>query len=321
MIGVLLIFGACTLWALDTLVRYPLLFGGTSAWSIVWFEHLLLVLSLSPWTLSLLRRLRRDRTAWVPFLVIGGLGSALGTVAFTQAFATINPSIVILIQKLQPVIAALLAGALLGERIDRRFFVWLAVCLVGSAMIAWPDLALLLDPGTWRTDSAMAALSGYGLALFAVLAWGASTVFGKGLSVRGYGTRELLCGRFLFASAVLTPVWLVAADAGEPFAVSVAGPILLMVMLSGIGGMSLYYFGMRRLPARSCAVAEMFFPVAAVTINWFAPHIDASLSPVQIAGAAILLVGSTRIAITQLDDARAIGAHSDEVVHTGGDRV
>ena len=62
---------------------------------------------------------------------------------------------------------------------------------------------------------------------------------------------------------------------------------------------------MRRLPARSCAVAEMFFPLAAVLINWLAPAINATLTVNQLVGAAILLAGSTMIALTQIDDSRA----------------
>ena len=56
---------------------------------------------------------------------------------------------------------------------------------------------------------------------------------------------------------------------------------------------------MQRLPARTTAIAEMFFPVAAVGINWVA--LDASLSALQILGAAVLLAGSTFVALTQVD--------------------
>jgi len=299
MIGVGFIFGACLLWALDTLIRYPLLFGGTSAWTIVWLEHALLVLALGWWICKLLPRLLARRRDWGPFLVIGGLGSALGTVAFTQAFGLINPSVVILIQKLQPVVAVSLAALLLGERIDRRFLGLFAVCILGSLMIAWGDIAPALSIDNWTDGEARARLLGYAFTLFAVLAWGASTVFGKQLSNRGYSTLELMGGRFLCGFLVLTPCLFAFSAPLQAFEVSVASKVLIMVLLSGLGGMGLYYLGMQRLPARTTAIAEMFFPVAAVTINWLAPGIAAALTPLQIGGASVLLLGSTLIALTQ----------------------
>jgi len=298
--GVLLIFGACTLWALDTLIRYPLLFGGISPWSIVWLEHAILVVVMLYWLVPMLRNWRVSPSSALAFIIIGGLGSALGTVAFTKAFSLINPSIVILIQKLQPVVAVLLAAVILRERIDRRFVLWLVVCLIGSVMIAWKDLQPALSVASWGGRETRDLLLGYGCTLFAVLAWGCSTVFGKQLSNRGFTTAELMGGRFLVGFVVLTPCLLAFASPAQVASTDVGGKILLMVVLSGLGGMALYYFGMKRLPARSCAVAEMFFPVAAVAINWW--FLQATLTVPQLAGAGVLLFGSTMVALTQVDD-------------------
>ncbi len=305
--GVLLIFGACFLWALDTLVRYPLLFGGINAWSIVWLEHAVLVLVLSYWLVPMLRRFRQrfTRSHLFSFVMVGALGSALGTVAFTQAFSLINPSIVILIQKLQPVVAVSLAALLLREQVDARFLRWLGVCLLGSLLIAWQDLRPAFSSAAWGGRESRDLLLGYTCTLFAVVAWGCSTVFGKKLSNAGFSTAELMSGRFLLGFAVLSPCLFLFGAPSQVASVSVGGQVVLMVMLSGLGGMALYYFGMKRLPARSCAVAEMFFPMAAVLINWLAPQINATLTLTQLAGAAILLAGSTMIALTQVDDSRA----------------
>lgn len=313
--GVLLIFGACVLWALDTLVRYPLLFSGLSAWSIVWLEHAILVLILLYWLVPMWRRHRPAGSNLFAFVIIGGLGSALGTVAFTQAFSMINPSIVILIQKLQPVVAVLLATLILRERLDARFMLWLMVCLGGSVMIAWQDLRPALQLSTWGAEENRQLLLGYGCTLFAVVAWGCSTVFGKQLSNRGFSTIELMCGRFFVGFLVLTPFLFAVASPLKMVSFSAVGMVLIMVMLSGLGGMALYYYGMRRLPARSCAVAEMFFPVAAVTINWLAPQINAQLSATQLLGAALLLFGSTMVALTQIDDS-AGQARLDQATET-----
>lgn len=310
MTGIFLIFSACILWALDTLIRYPLLFSGVSPWSIVWFEHLFLVLVMLYWMRPMWRNRTFDKRSLLAFLVVGGLGSAISTVAFTNAFSLINPSVVILIQKLQPLVAVTLAAILLKERVDRNFIFWLGICLVGSVMIAAGDLLPALKLSSWAGAESRNLLLGYGCTLVAVIGWGAATVFGKQLSNRGFTTSELMSGRFLVGFLVLTPLaWLLASPLevadmqmplqfiGEQPTFNALTLIAAMVLISGLGGMGLYYLGMKKLPARTCAVAEMFFPVAAVIINWLV--LGQALTGLQIAGAVVLLGGSTMVALSQ----------------------
>ena len=79
---------------------------------------------------------------------------------------------------------------------------------------------------------------------------------------------------------------------------SINGPILLMVLISGLAGMWFYYMGLKRVTARVSALAEMFFPLAAVTINWV--FLGKALEPIQIFGAILLIVASTMIQVLKL---------------------
>lgn len=314
MTGIFLIFAACLLWALDTLIRYPLLFSGLSPWSIVWLEHLILVVVMLYWIIPLLRSGLFNPRNLRAFFIIGGLGSALSTVAFTQAFSLINPSVVILIQKLQPLIAVTLAAVVLGEKINRQFAVWMAVCIVGSVLIAAGDLAPAMNPTSWTSGETGKLMLGYGCTLLAVIGWGAATVYGKQLSNWGFNTAQLMAGRFIVGFLVLTPLaflfaspWSLTSSTktlnfiGNDVTAAVPIWILIMVIVSGLGGMSAYYLGMKRLPARVCAIAEMFFPIAAVAINWV--FLGKALSSVQLFGAAVLLTGSAMVALSQMDEA------------------
>lgn len=286
--GILLIIAATVCWAIDTLFRYPLLFSGYATWHIVWMEHLLLVLIMVPWMWNKgLKTALKDRTNWLPFFVIGGLGSALGTLAFTHAFSLINPTVVILLQKLQPLIAITLAWYLLKEPITREFLAGAALCILGSLLLIYQDIFALLD-----SQDAELALGGKGvlLALVAVVCWGASTVFGKKLSLNKVDSGALVSGRFLFGFVVMMP-WLFIFPA-EILKTdgNMLQSIAIMVILSGVLGMSLYYQGLKRVPSRIGALAEMFFPIAAITVNWI--FLDATLTAVQLAGAALLSLGS-----------------------------
>lgn len=78
-------------------------------------------------------------------MVIGVLGSAVATISFTKAFVSINPSLVIVFQKFQPIIAIVLAYAVLGERISREFIFLALICLLGGFMMASTEVLSAFD--------------------------------------------------------------------------------------------------------------------------------------------------------------------------------
>lgn len=295
MLGVVFVILAGLTWAVDTLIRYPLL-TQISAERIVFTEHLFLVLIFVP--LMIKNRIEIWQTkvsSIVYFIIIGIFGSAIGTLCFTKAFAMINPSLVILLQKLQPIISFSLASFFLGEKMKKPFIVWAAVALIGGFLISSPDII----PGLVNFDFRVGFLSqkammGYFLTLIAVVSWGASTVFGKKLTAQGYNEMQIMGGRFLFGFIFL--VFYAYANRGLiqfDWQMSVWGKILLMVILSGVLGMYFYYRGLKSISARVCAIAEMFFPLSAVTINWI--FLDYKLTVVQLIGAGLLTLGSAII--------------------------
>ncbi|MFA6235848.1 MAG: DMT family transporter [Bacteriovorax sp.] len=295
MLGVVFVILAGLLWAVDTLIRYPLL-AQISAERIVFTEHLFLVLIFVPLMIKNRTEIWQTKVSSIfYFIVIGVFGSAIGTLCFTKAFAMINPSLVILLQKLQPIISFSLASIFLGEKMKRPFIIWAGVALIGGLLISSPDII----PGLLNFDFRMGFLSqkammGYFLTLIAVVSWGASTVFGKKLTAQGYNEIQIMGGRFLFGFIFL--VFYAYANRGLirfDWQMIVWGKILLMVILSGVLGMYFYYRGLKSISARVCAIAEMFFPLSAVTINWI--FLDYKLTAVQLIGAGLLTLGSAVI--------------------------
>lgn len=290
--GFLLVVAACALWALDTLIRYPLMQGGVDAISIVFYEHLILTIISSVVFFKSFKKIWQAKTShYFYFFIIGAIGSALATLAFTKAFSVLNPSLVILLQKFQPIVAILLARQVLKEEINKMFILWAAVCLVGAFFISYEDLlklgssgksiyGLLVKPG---------AFQGYALVAFSIVGWAASTVFGKKLGKEGYSDEQIMAGRFMMGFICIVPF---AMTTQETFghSVDVYGKISLMVLVSGLLAMYLFYQGLRRISARACSLAEMFFPFMAVIVNWL--FLGASLTPIQLFGGALLLLGS-----------------------------
>lgn len=300
--GTVFVLIATFFWALDTLIRYPLMEAGMSALHIVLTEHLILVILMVVWLrvrgVSLWAFARRD---WLSLLVIGAFGSAIGTLAFTQAFSLMNPTLVILLQKLQPLVAISLAAWLLKEDLRAGFIGCVVVALAGSVLLVVEDIVQLMQTDYWHySDQLKDRLWGYALALLAVVSWGASTVFGKQLSREGYRSDQIMFGRFLFGLIVLLPFLFWTEEPVQQVTVGTGAQIALMVLISGVLGMLFYYQGLQRIASRHSALAEMAFPVMAGVINWV--FLGFELSALQIAGAFALIIASLLVHRTEINE-------------------
>ena len=273
--------GAC-LWGTDPVLRYGLAERASNAW-IVFGEHAILTLFLAPWLLrhraDLILLKPRD---WAVMLWISWGGSAIGTLCYTQAIRIGNPTVAVLLQKLQPIVAAGLAGWVLKERPPRRARYWLraAVALGAAYLVSFG----LTWPGADLTEARSLAVI---FALAAAAIWGSCTVAGRYLaprldpmtltSLRIVGALPLTA-----ALALGTPA---PADVDAGFAANLAA----IAFVPGLLALLAYYRGLSRTSASVATLAELCFPATAAVLNWAA--LGTSLSPSQILGAA-LLVGS-----------------------------
>lgn len=298
--GFILVALAAALWGTDALFRRGLALE-LPASTVVFWEHVLLTLVVLPVLPKALRRARalapRD---WLALGVIGAGASATATVLFTAAFRFGNPTTPLLLQKLQPLVAVLAAAVLLGERPRPRFGVFFAAAVAGAWLIAFAD------PDAVGVDSATAAL----LAIGAATLWALGTVLGRHL-LAGMPFGELTALRFaigLAASAVL-----VAVDTGGAGFAFPAGDLPALVLLAAVPGLAallLYYRGLSRTPATAATLAELAFPLSAVTINYVA--FGTSLSPTQWLGIALLAATITTMSLAAGRGEQALGVQTVE---------
>lgn len=297
MAGILLILLACFTWAMDTLIRYPLVESGLDTLLIVFYEHFILSLIFGWAVFSGVKRIGDLKIGDVfSFFMVGCIGSGLATVAFTEAFHFLNPSLVILLQKFQPIVAILLAAIVLKEPIEKKFIIWTLIAMIGGLFISSPDIErfyilLVTDFSKVLSDGAM---QGYMLVLISVIGWGSATVFGKKLTLSGFETRTILGGRFLLGFVSLIPFmkWdrSLILTHGEDYQ-----RLVIMVLISGALGMWFYYQGLKRISAKMTAICEMFFPFFAIVVNWI--FLGKQLSELQLVGGAILIFASLVIQI------------------------
>ena len=272
-VGVLAVALAAGLWGTDALLRRPLA-ESTQAATIVFGEHLVLVALVFPIIVTALPALWRAGPRYVAAGVIVGAGaSALATILFTQAFVHGDPVTPVVLQKVQPLVAVLLAAALLGERPRPRFGIFLLAGLAGTWLMAFPSP---FDVSLQGMEPALLALGAAGL-------WALGTVLGRFLTLR-LAFQQVTAVRFAFglpASAVAVLILGAPATASWHDMVFIA----LLALVTGLVALSLYYYGLQRTPASVAAIAELTFPVVAIAVGYLA--FDATLTASQLAGVAL----------------------------------
>ncbi|SDX20513.1 EamA-like transporter family protein [Amycolatopsis xylanica] len=272
---------AAALWGTDGLLRLPLAEKLPAA-TVVFWEHVLVVLVLSPFIPRAVRALRKcGPKEWLAVLVIGGGSSALATAMFTAAFKLGDPITPLVLQKLQPVFAVIAAFFVLGERIRPGYALFAVPALMGAWLLAFRD------PVHIQVAAAKAAL----LAIGAAALWAAGTVLGRLVSAQ-LEARDVTVLRFTVGLPVAA---LIVATQGAAFAVGWdnAVGLGLLALVPGLLALSLYYAGLRSTPASRATLAELAFPVTAAVLG--VSFLDAHLVVTQWIGLTIVVAAVTAL--------------------------
>ena len=267
--GPALIFIAAMLWASDAPFRLHLSHSLSSNF-IVLGEHFFDCLIAVPILAFNWRDIRN--LSWREWLAVGFIaifGSALASIFFTEAFHFVNPSIAIVLQKIQPLIAIVLAWVLLGEKLHPRFWLWTALALFGAYLVSFPGLI----PQTFVGETFSPNVEGVLLALLAAVIWGASTVLGK-FVLRKAAYQTMTGLRFVIAFIVLgfLNLWQHSFPAPGTLGAPDILFLLIIALASGVLSLYLYYYGLQYTRASIATIAELGFPLAAVFVNaYFIP--------------------------------------------------
>ncbi len=273
---------AAALWGSSALLREPLV-GVVDASTIVLYEHLVIVLVLSPLLLPALRRWAvAPPTVRASAVIIGAGSSALATTLFTASFAYGDPITPQVLQKLQPLVAISLAAVLLGERLRPRFALFAVPALIGAWMLSFED------PFTVAIEDAQAAA----LALGAASLWAGGTVLGRLVGTE-LGPRDTLALRFAFG---LPSTAVIVALLGAQWTMPIAQvpPLIALALIPGLLALALYYLGLQRTAASRATLAELMFPVTAAVVG--VTLLEATLTTSRWAGLALVVLSITALA-------------------------
>ena len=261
----LFVITAAALWGFDGIVLRPALY--TLPVSLVVFVESALViilwLPLFVWKRNELAQL--DTRDWTAFFFVGLLGGALGTMAITKALFYVhfvNLSVVVLIQKTQPLFAIFFATLFLKERPGKLFYLWASIAIIGSYLIVFGMQTPTLATGD---KTPVAAL----FALVAAMSFAASTVISK----RALRKTSFYIGtylRFLITTGIMLIIAL--SQKSLPHITDISfkqwGVFILILFTSGGTAIFMYYYGLKKISASVATICELAFPLTAVILEF-----------------------------------------------------
>ena len=282
--GAISISIAATLWGLDGVVLTPRLYNLDVSF-VVFILHALPFVIMHSFLYKQYRYLKVFTLQDIAVLVLIALfGGAIGTISIVKALFLVNfqeLSIVVLLQKLQPVFAIALAAVVLKEKLSRYFILWAAVALLGGYFLTFGLTTPDLQTGS---NTTLAAL----YAMLAAFAFGSSTVFSKVILLR-YSFKTATFYRYGITSLVMLIYVLVAGKIGNFSEVTAQNWLIFLIIAftTGSGAIFLYYHGLNRVKAILAIMCELFFPISTIFFDYVVN--GNRLSAVQWISAAIMV--------------------------------
>lgn len=280
--GPLFVVIGALLWSFDGLLRVSLYSLPPAV--IVFYEHLLgaliLLLISFKWFHDLKKLTRKE---WIAMGCVALFSGALGTIFYTSALQYINYtqySVVVLLQQLQPIWAIGMAAILLKEKITKGFIGWAVLALVAAYFISFKDLQVNLDTGAGTLKAAL-------LALGAGVMWGSSTAISKYvLNKVSFLTGTAL--RFFLAPvfALLIVIGNNQTSALYTLTTSQWQTLIIITFSTGMLALAVYYYGLKKTPARITTLCELVWPASAIIIDY--TYFHRTLSTTQIFGIFLL---------------------------------
>jgi len=291
--GALAVCFSATLWGFDGIVLTPRL-SRLDIGLVVFILHALPFLLMQLFFYREYRHLRSfTRNDVFMFFLLSLFGGAVGTMAIVKALFLVNfqhLTLVVLLQKLQPVFAITLATLLLKERLKRNFILWSSLAVGAGYFLTFGWALPDFHSGTNATYAAA-------YSLLAAFSFGSSTVFSKKILQKfsfyaatfyRYGITAFLMlvfvlfsGRIGDVPGVKTTEWFI---------------FVLIGLTTGSGAIFLYYYGLRKVRAIVATICELFFPISAILFDYLINH--KVLSPVQWCSAGLMLFAIVKLSIS-----------------------
>lgn len=275
---------AAALWGLDGVVLTPRL-NNLHVFLVVFLLHALPFLVMNFVLFKHYKELKKlDTKALYSLVWVSVFGGALGTIAIVYALFIVNfqqLSVVVLLQKFQPVFAILLATILLKEKLSKNFLAWGVVAVLGGYLLTFGFHLPYLAEGNHTAQAAL-------LSLLASFSFASSTVFSKNLLDKvNYISATFF--RYGLTAFLMLAVVLISGHLMEINQVTETNWWVLAIIsvTTGTGAILLYYYGLKHVKASHSTLMELFFPITTIVLDYFVNGV--MLSPIQWISASVMV--------------------------------
>ncbi len=288
--GTIAISISAIMWGFDGVVLTPRLFNLEVGY-VVFILHLIPFLLMNIFLFKQYKHIQSFvRQDYIILILISLFGGALGTVAIVKALFLVNfqhLSVVVLLQKLQPIFAIILAAILLKEKLKKNFVLWAGIAIVASYFLTF---GFHLPNINADANTIYASL----FALLAAFSFGSSTVFSKRF-LQNHNFITATFYRYGFTSLFMLIYVLIFGQYIELYVTTQLNWLFFLIIgvSTGSGAIFIYYYGLRRVKAIVATISELLFPISAIFFDYLIN--DSFLSPIQIISAAIMVFAIIRL--------------------------
>jgi drug/metabolite transporter, DME family len=251
------VLGAATCWATQG-VAYALILDGiqTDGLTVVTLRAVTATLVLWVW-LALTDRaaLRIPRAALPAFTLLGAIAITLFYPALFYAYQWTSVSVATTLLYLSPTLVTLGAALFLGEPLTAVKLTALVTTFLGSALVVQ----------VYQPENVRGSAAGIGLGLIAAATYGTYSVLAKKLLAR-HQMVTVLAAYLLMGTLLLLGVKLLVSPSTWPAPREAITIGLFTGVLTTLLPITLYTFGLSRLPASEASILLTFEPVVAFVL-------------------------------------------------------
>ena len=289
LLGSIFIIIAAMMWGIDGILLTPSYFTKFKFFDvnfIVFIAHAIPTVILSIFFSKQYKYLKTfTKSDYLFFILIALFGGTIGTLSIVKALELSNYtpySIVILIQKTQPIFAILLAIFLLKEKPSKNFYVIAVIALIAIYFLTFE----FKSPVLLKQNNLLAVL----YSLLAAFSFGSSTVFGKKV-VYKFSFLTSTFYRFFFTT-IITMLFVIFSETTRNTITQYTQNknlmgLSLFIAIFGLLAILIYYNGLKYVKATIATFCELAFPITSVVTE--AIIYKRFLSPIQLVAAIILV--------------------------------
>ena len=284
--GAIAVSLAAMLWGVDGVLLTPRLHNLDTGF-VVFVIHLIpfLLMNFFLWR-SYKSAKTFNKKELIALFLVALFGGVIGTMAIVKALFLVNfeqITVVVLLQKIRPIFAIILARFLLKERINSGFALWATIAIVAGYFLTFGSNI----PDFYTGNAAFTAAL---LSLLAAFSFASSTVFSK-MALKNVPFQTATFFRYGFTTVLMLLYVTIFGGWDQLAFVTTENWIILsiIVLTTGSGAIFLYYYGLKKVKAIVATVCELLFPLTAVLLDFFVN--DLVLEPIQWIS-AVVMVGS-----------------------------